>query len=715
MEVYTMYQANPIKPTDTIWAMATKVNSMMEPLVLAQEGGGTGKKVVDVTKYGAKGDGVTDDSEALLRAVAELPIKGGHLLFPPGVYLHGDGISDPVNGTGNSYPVDTNDPSAIKRPLMASDVNLGRNICMQFEGYEDLTVSGYGAMIISHPDNGEVKNNAIFEFNNCTNLVIEGFILNGNSHNRQPSLSDYDNGGGWNNRSNLSIGGGKNIRIKDVASLYSMMDGFAIGGNEGTPITELFLDNCFSDYAYRNGLTLSTCRNVKVTASRFTNTGVTYGTFPKIGADIEADWGGTLNEGIVIEDTYFEGNVVGGLAFAVGARNCHVNRCTFKGARQYPTFALDADRWGYNYVKDCHFIDTGLSTNLYGVYVEGNTFELFPQAGAGESVSMDFFHLQGDDVHPSACSYIRNNTFRVDLSGVHENAESVDVGRIWFGNIKNVVFENNVMINLYSAGSSIFYVLRWGDWSSTPEHSVKNNLLMFTEDRLLNSMNEDQIVLYNGATPSANYSSGNRAVGYPKLVRAGFDRSESKAIVTGHNYVKSELLDNGSLYKIDPVSLASSDPNLMTNLKITLSYLDTRTELEYTGNWSDTYRLTHYIENAPSIDVPTEYDFYNIDGSIYLDVRCYYSTIKVEVNFAGGNGYVYMDSSANPISEVEDDSILDGNTVIPYTFVGKKLDDLSSISTHEIDVGHCTFSTVLNKPIWWTGTEWVDSAGGSIS
>lgn len=47
-----------------------------------------GQLVKSVMDFGAKGDGKTDDTAAIARAVAALPAAGGVLLFPAGNYLH---------------------------------------------------------------------------------------------------------------------------------------------------------------------------------------------------------------------------------------------------------------------------------------------------------------------------------------------------------------------------------------------------------------------------------------------------------------------------------------------------------------------------------------------------------------------------------------------------------------------------------------------------
>ncbi len=44
-------------------------------------------EIVNVKDFGAKGDGLTDDRDAIARAVAALPARGGVLFFPCGIYI----------------------------------------------------------------------------------------------------------------------------------------------------------------------------------------------------------------------------------------------------------------------------------------------------------------------------------------------------------------------------------------------------------------------------------------------------------------------------------------------------------------------------------------------------------------------------------------------------------------------------------------------------
>src|ERR1019366_4723944 len=55
---------------------------------------GNGSSVLDVTAYGAKGDGSTDSTEAIQAAIGVAMAVGGKVVFPPGNFLvSGSGLS----------------------------------------------------------------------------------------------------------------------------------------------------------------------------------------------------------------------------------------------------------------------------------------------------------------------------------------------------------------------------------------------------------------------------------------------------------------------------------------------------------------------------------------------------------------------------------------------------------------------------------------------
>ena len=91
----------------------------------------------------------------------------------------------------------------------------------------------------------------------------------------------------------------------------------------------------------------------------------------------------------------------------------------------------------------------------------------------------------------------------------------------------------------------------------------------------------------------------------------------------------------------------------------------------------------------------------------------------------GGYNFVYAangtgtDGGQQRVYEVGDDNVIRNNNVIMmrnYNFVVERFrmyprSSASRPTLTSADKGFCLFDSTNNKPIWWTGTKWVDGAG----
>lgn len=664
---------------------------------------------LDVTYFGAVGDGVTDDSEAIQAAIAYLPTVGGTLRFPEGkTFLLGDGIMDPVNGTGTDYPEDI--AAGDKRPDVDTDPEIGRDIRLYFDGFKDITIIGYGATIRSHPNNGETKRNSIFTFKNCYGVKILGLTVDGNKNARQPKLSDYSNAGGWNSRSNIAFSDTNNVIIKDVTSINSMMDGIAFGGSTGVPIEGVYISNTICDNAYRNGLTLSTTRYVRVENSRFTDTGKTYGTAPKIGADIEADYGGTSNENVVFADCYFSGNVIAGLAFASGSVNNHVIRCTFDGPNQYPTFGFNSAVWGYNYVNHCHYIDCGISTEARGVYIENNSFEFNPVVASGGTGSVSVMHLQGPDVDSDAYVYIKNNTFIMNLDNVSPSATSLDLGRFWVDSRTNVVIQNNTFINFFCTSSG-FYLFRPGSGNIT----FKDNIFRFdpvTHASLLPLFSANNFFLgTDGYVPKLNLFKGNEFIGYPEILISIVNQGKYSSINDGVTYQKSVVLTGNSVTKINPEFVGGYISFDSYQLTIEAFYGPMKAVYEINESWDPGHELVIYKGSKLTSDYSElNVDFYRDGNNFYVQLTGVYTVVRATLVFTANQNVTTIDETKNIFAPATTADI-SGLTAIQPICKVPMVANTAALAGLNFPVGHSVFIYNLNKPLWWDDTNWVDSAG----
>jgi hypothetical protein len=218
---------------------------------------------VNVLDYGATGDGTTDDTNAILLAIAAMPSNGGALFFPAGTYIVN---SDNVNG-------------------------------LRFNGKSNFVVEGYGATIKVKNGAAVITNNEVMFFINCSNGAINGLTIDGNRANRTVtvetashclSITDYCS----------------QITVNDVICKNSTSDGLYISttvlGTQASYPTDITLVNCVADNAYRNGLSVIGSLRLTVQGGEYKNTN---GTLPKCGIDVEPDTGYTFGN----QDTIIDG------------------------------------------------------------------------------------------------------------------------------------------------------------------------------------------------------------------------------------------------------------------------------------------------------------------------------------------------------------------------------------------------------------------------
>lgn len=235
---------------------------------------------INVLDYGAKGDGSTDDTNAILSAIAAMPAIGGGLLFPAGTYI----------------------------------VNADNFSGLKFDGKSNFVVSGYGAII-------KVKNAAqvvggyeVMSFFNCTYGAINGLTIDGNRTNRTILGETSAHG--------LTICTScKHIIVNDVVVINSPADGFLVTTFDFTVAdtypTDITLNNCVADNSYRNGLSSIGSLRLTVNGGEYKNTN---GTSPKCGIDIEPDTGYTFgNQKTIINGARLFNN--DGFGLALGGPN----------------------------------------------------------------------------------------------------------------------------------------------------------------------------------------------------------------------------------------------------------------------------------------------------------------------------------------------------------------------------------------------------------
>ena len=223
-------------------------------------------QVLDVkTQYGAKGDGLTDDTSAIQRAVNAMAGKGGTVRVPSGTYLVNAAAGGVLLGSNMTFRLES---GAILKAIPTS------------QGYRILTVTG------------------------ASNVnIVGGGTLQGERNEHTGSSSGTGVG--------LSIGNNAHdVVVENLSSRDCWGDGFYINGTNATNVT---LCNVVSDNNRRAGISITSVDGLIIRNSIFSNS---HGAIGECGLNIEPNGGQAVNDVQILGCT-FEDNLGPGLAVGV--------------------------------------------------------------------------------------------------------------------------------------------------------------------------------------------------------------------------------------------------------------------------------------------------------------------------------------------------------------------------------------------------------------
>lgn len=217
--------------------------------------------------YGATGDGVSDDTAAIQRAIDAVSAAGGGIVdIPAGNYM-----INTLYQTGNSYE---------KAGLV-----LKSNIIVRIAS---------GATLYAIP-NGE-KSYQMFSITHVDNVHIIGGRLIGDRDNHIGNLGQTGYG--------VRITDATNVVIEDLYAGEFWGDGVFLGENS----KNITIYKVICDHNRRQGMSIVGGQNVKILESEFKHSD---GTPPKSGIDIEPEGDYPIAKDIEIRGCLFEGNTTG--------------------------------------------------------------------------------------------------------------------------------------------------------------------------------------------------------------------------------------------------------------------------------------------------------------------------------------------------------------------------------------------------------------------
>jgi hypothetical protein len=224
----------------------------------------TSPLVVNVRERGAKGDGSTDDTKAIQKAIDEVAGTGGTVYIPPGTYM--------VRATGNLRLV------------------LGSKMTLKLSPRATLKMIPTGAKAYS-----------ILRIRRAKDVTVTGGILQGDRKEHK------GRGGEWG--MGIIVGpDAERVTIANVTARHMWGDGFYVAGGE-----DLAFCSVTANDNRRQGLSIIKGNRILITNSVFRDT---RGTAPSAGIDLEPNKPHERIANVRIEHSKLIDNAGGGIMIA---------------------------------------------------------------------------------------------------------------------------------------------------------------------------------------------------------------------------------------------------------------------------------------------------------------------------------------------------------------------------------------------------------------
>lgn len=255
---------------------------------------------VSIKDFGAKGDGITDDTEAINRALFELycrtpnPAARKALIFPAGRYIVSDGINVPTNailkgeGAGNTIIQQIADPTYVSYVLTTADDKQQTGAQLGFNGavlpadiiVEDMGLesSGDGVWLIqgSRITFSRVRMTGSTELATTAGNQWTGIYIIGSSLTPPTDINFIDcylekfNYGVFQDDTEYS----RNLRFEST-TFVNMYEGIVLC-LDGGQVNTMTISNCVFDLIYSRAINANYVTNITSTFNSFRDVGNYY-------------------------------------------------------------------------------------------------------------------------------------------------------------------------------------------------------------------------------------------------------------------------------------------------------------------------------------------------------------------------------------------------------------------------------------------------------
>lgn len=299
-------------------------------LVFCTTGFAKTQRVIDPRRFGARGDGRTDDTRALQRAI-DMAEGGGIVDVPAGVYL-----------------IDAKHSLVLRNGV---HLRLAQ-----------------GAELHAIPN--ELPRAYVLLIQRVSDVKVTGGRIVGERDRHMGTTGEWGHG--------IAIYGGVRVAIRDIRIERCWGDGISIGGKKSSktqlnPSTDIEIANITCVGNRRQGLSVGRSRRVWVHDSTFTDTG---GTPPSAGIDVEPDKG-DITKGVRIERCVCKRNRGPGIQVWHDTFDVEIRDCTLEENRNTGILAVGAQDLliRNNRIRGNRNVGIALRKKSANVTIAGNVLE----------------------------------------------------------------------------------------------------------------------------------------------------------------------------------------------------------------------------------------------------------------------------------------------------------------------------------------------------
>jgi Pectate lyase superfamily protein len=381
------------------------------------------ESVINVKDYGAIGDGVADDYEAIQKAVAIInQKKGGNLVFPKATYRINKILDRrPVTGSGDNFQFTDCNNLIIEGNNSKIDSN------GQFTRTNDYD-NGDGTYYYSY------LSSIGFSFNNCSNFTLRNIELDGNADKTTKAFASlYE---GFSN--GIAMFKCFDFTLENIFAHHYHVDGFVTYGGPADLTERGVINNCKFWNNGRQGASPTCSRHLTFNSCSFNYTGQTglYGSHsPTAGVDIEPDIQNSQNGNIYFNNCEFKDNL--GFQFICSNQNSTPNPILLIGCH-FESFEGNPYNGVHCWAKYTQFLNcTYLDAPIVPGYGNGN-IDIYTEIVGCKITSTKFFATQIAPGTPLNKTIFRNNNFYL-LSPA-----PLGYGHIYLQS-EGVIFEDNTI------------------------------------------------------------------------------------------------------------------------------------------------------------------------------------------------------------------------------------------------------------------------------